>query len=62
MENIVAITNIKQIFFYISTYNIQPVWVAESENNPGKIVCYFIKSETTKPYRDWIARRPTKAQ
>lgn len=57
-ENIVPVTNIKQIIFYTSKFNVQPKWVTESNKNEGHIVCYFHKGETAKPYRMWMENRP----
>ena len=59
-NNIIPVTNLQQIIFYTSKFNIQPKWITESERNQGHIVCYFHKGETKKPYELWIKNRPQK--
>lgn len=59
-DGIIAITEIKQVIFYISRYNIQPVWISPSEKRTGRMAYYFIKAETKKPYTDWMTNRPKK--
>lgn len=56
-DNLVAITFMPQIIFYLSNYNIQPVWTIPSDTNEGKVAFYFIKAETKKPYEAWQKRR-----
>lgn len=56
-NNLVAITFMPQIIFYLSNYNIQPVWTIPSDTNKGKVAFYFIKAETKKPYEAWQKRR-----
>ena len=46
-----------QIIFYLSNFNIQPVWTTPSEVNDNKLAFYFIKDETKKPYEAWQKRR-----
>ena len=50
----------KQVIFYISRYNIQPIWIAPSEKKSDRMAYYFIKAETKKPYTDWMTNRPKK--
>lgn len=59
-ENIIPITNLKQIIFYTSVFHIQPKWTEESTKNKGKLVCYFHKGETCKPYEEWMKQKPSK--
>ena len=56
-DNLIAITFMPQIIFYLSNYNIQPVWTIPSDTNEGKVAFYFIKAETKKPYESWQKRR-----
>ena len=56
-ENLVPITNIKQIIFY-ARMNVQPKWILESEKNKGHIVCYYFKPESEVCYRKWTENRP----
>ena len=56
-DNLIAITFMPQIIFYLSNYNIQPVWTIPSDTNEGKVAFYFIKAETKKPYKAWQKRR-----
>ena len=56
-DNLVAITFMPQIIFYLSNFNIQPVWTTPSEVNDNKLAFYFIKAETKKPYKLWQKRR-----
>ena len=56
-DNLVAITFMPQIIFYLSNYNIQPVWTIPSDTNEGKVAFYFIKAESKKPYEAWQKRR-----
>ena len=59
-DGIIAITEIKQVIFYISRYNFQPVWISAYEIRKGRMAYYFIKAETKKPYTDWMTNRPKK--
>lgn len=52
-DGVIPITFMPQIIFYLSNYNIQPVWTIPSETNEGKLAFYFIKAETKKPYEAW---------
>ena len=56
-DNIIPITNLAQIIFYTSKFQVQPKWVTESERNKGHIVCYFHKGETIKPYEAWMKNK-----
>ena len=56
-DNLVVITFMPQIIFYLSNFNIQPVWTTPSEVNDHKLAFYFIKAETKKPYEAWQKRR-----
>ena len=59
-DNLVVITFMPQIIFYLSNFNIQPVWTTPSEVNDNKLAFYFIKAETKKPYEAWQRRRSEK--
>lgn len=56
-ENIIPITNLRQIIFYTSRFKVQPKWVDQSDRNEGHIVCYFHKGETIKPYEEWMKNK-----
>lgn len=56
-DNLVIITYLPQVIYYISNYNIQPVWTAQSEIDKWKVAFYFIKAETKKPYEGWQKRK-----
>lgn len=56
-DNLVVITFMPQIIFYLSNFNIQPVWTTPSDVNDNKLAFYFIKAETKKPYEAWQKRR-----
>lgn len=49
-DGVIPITFMPQIIFYLSNFNIQPVWTTPSEVNDNKLALYFIKAETKKPY------------
>ena len=44
-DNLVVITFMPQIIFYLSNFNIQPVWTTPSEVNDNKLAFYFIKAD-----------------
>lgn len=56
-DQIIPITCMKQVIFYISHFCIQPIWICPSETNKGKMAYYFIKAETKKPYEAWEEAR-----
>lgn len=56
-DGVIPITFMPQIIFYLSNYNIQPVWTTPSETNKGQVAFYFIKAETKKPYEAWQKRK-----
>lgn len=58
-ENLVAITNLKQIIFYCKL-NIQPQWIDESIENEGRIVAYYLKSESQFAFKKWQDNRPNR--
>lgn len=58
-ENLIPIDFIKQIIFY-TKHGVQPRFVWEKENDPGKITAWFLKSETNYIYKKWIENRPEK--
>jgi len=51
--NLVAIDNLRQIIYYTAN-GCQPKFVYEKENCPGKITCWFLKSETAYIYSKWL--------
>lgn len=57
-DNVVAIDCIKQIIFYTS-HGCQPKFIYENETKPGKIACWFLKSETNFVYKKWLENKPT---
>lgn len=59
-ENLVPITNLQQIIFYVTAFGLQPKWVDESERNKGHIVCYYDKRESNIAFRKWMENKPNK--
>lgn len=57
IENLIPITNIKQILFY-SKCGVQPKWIDESSENQGRIVAYYLKSESLFAFKKWMDNRP----
>ena len=51
-ENLVAIDCIKQILVYTS-HGCQPKFIWENETAPGKLTCWYLKSETNYVYKKW---------
>jgi len=51
--NLVAIDSVQQIIFYTSK-GVQPKYITENEKKPGKISCWFLKSETSYFYKLWL--------
>ena len=51
-ENIIAIDNLAQVIFY-TQHGCQPKFVFENEKKPGKLTCWFLKSETNYVYKKW---------
>ena len=58
-ENLVAIENLPQILRYVKL-GCQPKFVYENENKPGRITCWFLKSETAFAYKLWQESNPKK--
>ncbi len=56
-ENLVAIDCIKQIIFYTS-HGCQPKFIWEKETEPGKLTCWYLKSETNFVYKKWCNSKP----
>ena len=58
-ENLVPIDLIKQIIFYTSR-GVQPVFTckSEKEDKKGRLVCWFLKSETRWVYKNCKENRP----
>lgn len=59
--NLVPIDTLPQILMY-ARLNCQPVHVCESElpGKKGRIVCWYLKSETRYAYQKWKENRPEK--
>lgn len=51
-DSLIPISFIKQIIFYTS-HGCQPKFTCESEKEKGKIVCWFLKSETSYLNKKW---------
>lgn len=49
-DNLIKIVNIKQIVAY-AKMQCQPVWINEGHN--GKLVAYYVKSETDMAWNYW---------
>lgn len=60
-ENLVPIDLIKQQIFYAKN-GVQPRFFWEKENEPGKVTCWYLKSETSFVYKKWLAAHPPKKQ
>lgn len=58
-ENLVPISFIKQQIFYVKL-GVQPVFMWEKEDEPNKIVAWFLKSETHYAKKQWDETRPPK--
>jgi hypothetical protein len=59
-ENLVPVTNLQQIIFYVKMFGLQPKWTDESKENKGRIVCYYLKNESNIAFRKWRDNRPVK--
>lgn len=61
--NLVPIDTLPQILMY-ARLNCQPVHVCESElpDKKGRIVCWYLKSETRYAYQKWKENRPEKKE
>ena len=51
-ENLIAIDYLPQIIFY-TTKGVQPKFVIENETKPGRVSCWFLKSESAFIYKQW---------
>ena len=60
-ENLIPIDCLKQIIFY-TKHGCQPKFVWESEDKEGRIVGWFLKSETSYVYKRWLANRPVRSR
>ena len=59
-ENLIAISFLPQILFYAKN-KIQPVYIDERKDSPGKLVCYYLKSpESAEIKREWDANKTNK--
>lgn len=58
-DSLIPIDFIKQIIFYTQR-GVQPVYICESEKDDkkGKLVAWFLNSETQWVYKKWIENRP----
>lgn len=59
-ENLIPVTNLKQIIFYVTEFGLQPKWTDESKENKGHIVCYYLKNESNIAFRKWRENKPTR--
>lgn len=57
--NLVAVCTLSQIIFYVK-HGCQPKFVWENEKTPGKITCWFLKSESQYVYKKWMEHNPSK--
>ena len=62
-RNLVPIDLLKHIIFYTSN-GVQPVFTCESEkeDKEGRLVCWFLKSETRQVYKKWKENRPVQTK
>lgn len=58
--NLIAIDTLPQIIFYTAK-GVQPKYVIENETKPGRISCWFLKSETAYIYKLWQQSHPKKS-
>ena len=56
-ENLIPIDCIKQIIFY-TQHGCQPKFVCENEIKPGRLACWYLKSETNFVYKKWLENKP----
>jgi len=56
-QNLIAVTNLQQLIFY-TKHGCQPKFIFENENKPGKITCWFLKSESEWVYNKWLSDHP----
>ena len=57
-ENLIKLVNIKQIVMY-AKMNCQPVWIDEGFD--GKLVAYYVRSETDMAWKYWKSHKPEPA-
>jgi len=58
-ENLVCISFIKQQIFYVK-HGVQPRFMWEKQDGSGKIVAWFLKSETDYVNKLWNMNKPEK--
>ena len=58
-ENLIPIDSLPQIIFYTAN-GCQPKFICENEIKPGRISCWFEKSETAYIYKKWQESHPRK--
>lgn len=56
-ENLIPIDFIKQQIFY-TQQGVQPKFVWEKEDSPGKMTFWYLKSETRWVYQKWLENKP----
>lgn len=56
-ENLVPINLIKQQIFY-ARHGCQPKFIWCKEDEPTKLTCWYLKSETTYVYKKWQENKP----
>lgn len=58
-ENLIPIDFIKQQLFY-AKHGCQPEFIWEKESEPGRLTCWYLKSETQSVYKEWLDNKPQK--
>ena len=58
-DNLIPISQLKQLIFYAKV-GCQPKFIWESEKEDGKIVGWYLKTETSYAMKKWQENRPNK--
>ena len=56
-ENLIPIDNLKQAIFYVQN-GCQPRFIWEKEGQEGRVTFWFLKTETSYIYRQWMRTKP----
>lgn len=56
-DNLIPIDLIRQQIFY-AKHGVQPKFIWEKEGAPGKLTCWYLKSETNYVHKKWVENRP----
>lgn len=51
-DNVLKITNLKQIIFYSNIFSVLPDWIGESPYD-GKLIAYYGKERTKECWEKW---------